>query len=428
MKGKKMGCKRRKLLLKQQANGKAKPTARAFIPNRHSDKPLAAAGPSSGAHPSKQQQQQQSQTKKQNNNNKKAEEQRQRQLQHNLDNPTIPFDPEDRILLVGEGDLSFAASLVRHHRCRHVTATVLEKNRAELVAKYPSAEANIAIFHGEKPPPPLPPPDKTNDQDKNDQDKTNGQDKDAAAAADRDSPHQDDADDDDDEATLPSSASPDTPDNGSNADDDDDDDTRRLPTTNKLLYNVDATKLPPSLASRSAPRFDRILFNFPHVGGKSTDVNRQVRYNQELLVGFFRSVLAGPLAPSGSGSSVVVTIFEGEPYTLWNVRDLARHVGLQADASFKFQAAAYPGYRHARTLGVVRSKKGGGGGGGGGGAWRGEEREARSFVFVRKGDVLRKPRAQQEQEQQQKAKKKRKRSGDDDDDDDDESSEDDMQD
>ncbi|KAM3444633.1 hypothetical protein NHJ13734_001283 [Beauveria thailandica] len=413
MKGKKMGCKRRKLLLKQQANGKSKPTTRAFIPNRHSDKPLAAAGPSSGAHPSKQQQQQQSQAKKQ-NNNKKAEEQRQRQLQHNLDNPTIPFDPEDRILLVGEGDLSFAASLVRHHRCRHVTATVLEKNRAELVAKYPSAEANIAVFHGEKPPPPPPPPDKTNDQDK-----TNGQDKDAAAAAaDRDSPHQDDADDDDDEATLPSSASPDAPDNGSDADGDDD--TRRLPTTNKLLYNVDATKLPPSLTSRSAPRFDRILFNFPHVGGKSTDVNRQVRYNQELLVGFFRSVLAGPLAPSGSGSSVVVTVFEGEPYTLWNVRDLARHVGLQADASFKFQAAAYPGYRHARTLGVVRSKKGGGGG-----AWRGEEREARSFVFVRKGDVLRKPRAQQEQ--QQKAKKKRKRSGDDDDEDD-ESSEDDMQD
>ena len=67
---------------------------------------------------------------------------------------------------------------------------------------------------------------------------------------------------------------------------------------------------------------------------------------------------------------------------MWNIRDLARHSGLQVEKSFKFQASAYPGYKHARTLGVVKGKNGGAGGG-----WRGEERAARSFVFVRKDDA-----------------------------------------
>lgn len=76
------------------------------------------------------------------------------------------------------------------------------------------------------------------------------------------------------------------------------------------------------------------------------------------------------------GSSIVVILFEGEPYTLWNIRDLGRHSGLEVKRSWRFQASAYPGYRHARTLGVVK----------GGGGWKGEERAARSYEFVRKGE------------------------------------------
>lgn len=99
----------------------------------------------------------------------------------------------------------------------------------------------------------------------------------------------------------------------------------------------------------------------------------------ELLVAFFKSAL--PFLSPLHGSSIIVTLFEGEPYTLWNIRDLARHSGLEVAQSFKFQAKAYPGYHHARTIGVVKARNGGEGGG-----WKGEDRPARSYVFVRKGE------------------------------------------
>jgi 25S rRNA (uracil2634-N3)-methyltransferase len=214
--------------------------------------------------------------------------------------PVIPFSARDAILLVGEGDLSFAASLVEHLCCEKVTATVPEQDAAALCAKYPHAAANIEKIE--------------------------------AGGC-------------------------------------------------RVVYGVDARKMGPWAGKgkkEPAGRMDRIIFNFPHVGGKSTDVNRQVRYNQELLVGFFRRALLS-LAPGGS---VIVTLFEGEPYTLWNIRDLGRHAGLQVERSFRFQASAYPGYRHARTLGIVKNKEGEAGAG-----WRGENRPARSYVFVRKDDL-----------------------------------------
>ncbi|OBT62103.1 hypothetical protein VE03_09004 [Pseudogymnoascus sp. 23342-1-I1] len=218
--------------------------------------------------------------------------------------PIIPFAPADRILLIGDGDLSFASSLVSAHSCTHVVATVQERNRKELEEKYPHVGASITVLEEKE---------------------------------------------------------------------------------QKVVYNVDAGRMGvwdregKCGGGRKRGGMDRVIFNFPHVGGKSTDVNRQVRYNQELLVNFFKRAIPS-LAPKGS---IIVTLFEGMPYTLWNIRDLARHSGLAVERSFKFQASAYPGYHHARTIGVIKT----GAGEVSETGWKGEERPARSYVFVKKDEV-----------------------------------------
>lgn len=123
-------------------------------------------------------------------------------------------------------------------------------------------------------------------------------------------------------------------------------------------------------------------------------------------MGFFTSAIA----LLNDGGWIVVTIFEGEPYTLWNIRDLARHSGLMLLRSFRFQPEAYPGYRHARTLGVVS----------GGGGWKGEEREARTFVFGLKEEDGRRMDDDCDGKGKRKGKRKRGESSDEEEDEDDE--------
>ena len=256
------------------------------------------------------------------------------------DEAIIPFGPRNRILLVGEADLSFAASLVQHRDCLHVTATVLEADAAELEAKYPNtAAANAAVVSAASPNcrviygvdvttrGPFRIPGRSKSRKKRKKGPLSADEFNIAANTDADVVGKD---------------------------------------SNRDMVDDDI--------------WDRIVFNFPHVGGKSKDVIRQVRYNQELLVAFFERAKQS-LAPCGA---IIVTVFEGEPYSLWNVRDLGRHSGLRVERSFRFQPSAYPGYHHSRTLGLVKSKKTGDVAAT---AWKGEERPSRCFVFVRKDDV-----------------------------------------
>ena len=121
----------------------------------------------------------------------------------------VPFAPADRILLVGEGDFSFAAALLAHHRCAHLTATTPDA-AAALLDKHPQAAAHIRAL-------------------------------------------------------------------------------RAAPGC-RVVHGVDAGRMRRGKALGTNPAgWDTVVFNFPHVGGRSTDVNRQVRYNQGRSGIYYRS-------------------------------------------------------------------------------------------------------------------------------------------
>ena len=317
----------------------------------------------------------------------------------------VPFHKQDHVLLVGEGDFSFTRSLKQHHGLKRVVATCFDGEK-ELHAKYPHVKENLLAITGV-------------------QAFTNGKgDVTGASIGGED-------EDEDEEEWNGFSSSSSSSDSSSDESFDDGDfifredllpDAQPTAATQRqtsIHYGINATKLSTThrkLFSAEGP-FSKIVFNFPHVGGLSTDVNRQVRANQELLVGFFNAAkgllaseqnpvtklnnhdeldedidfdletgepLHDPTSTLPTKGQIIVTLFEGEPYTLWNIRDLARHCGLKVVESFRFPWSAYPGYKHARTIGEIAGKTHGVTGGGEGkrpGAWRGEEREARMFVL-----------------------------------------------
>ncbi|KAF3479606.1 uncharacterized protein GIQ15_06582 [Arthroderma uncinatum] len=345
-----------------------------------------------------------------------------KQQQQKQQRPQIPFRPSDRILLIGEGDFSFALSLATHHKCRKRLMATCYDSEEKILEKYPDVKGHIEQLEAFS---------SSSRGGKGDlkRKRDNG-----------------------DDEENPEEASEESQGGGTTKSSEPETKTKLIQTSNsplsspKVVFSIDARKLGatggggklirsgfpapsqrPSYSNRSKQKgslpghggeeggpWDIICFNFPHVGGLSTDVNRQVRSNQELLVGFFKACVPLLSIPSsnddwsdfdedqyfegeededdaGSESDevryrprkepghIIVTLFEGEPYTLWNIRDLARHAGLRVVTSFKFPWTSYPGYSHARTIGAIEGKDGGRGG------WKGEEREARSYVFERKG-------------------------------------------
>lgn len=205
----------------------------------------------------------------------------------------VPFESSDRVLLVGEGDFSFARALVDEGLVAEATCTSLDTEE-ELRAKYPSTiTENLALLH---------------------------------------------------------------------------DDHRA-----EVLHGVDGTTMHTSkpLKNRRGT-YDRVVFNFPHLGNSVADQARNILQHQKLVVGFFEAARA-MLKPGGV---IVLTLFDSEPYFSWNVKSLAKAQGLATLRSGPFSWDSYPGYHHSLTAKEGQTSK------------EQASRPARTYVFGVKDEVV----------------------------------------
>jgi 25S rRNA (uracil2634-N3)-methyltransferase len=70
-----------------------------------------------------------------------------------------------------------------------------------------------------------------------------------------------------------------------------------------VIFNVDATDLKKCKDIKQTTPFDKVVFNFPHIGSGITDQGRNVRANQTLLLNFFRSV--APFLRKGTSNAPI---------------------------------------------------------------------------------------------------------------------------
>lgn len=205
-----------------------------------------------------------------------------------------------------------------------------------------------------------------------------------------------------------------------------------------VVFGVDATKLYSTLNDANLVpenRFDRIVFNFPHVGLGITDQIENIEANQSLILGFLVNALPLLRKPgvgrssdvrqlnnadetqnnetgekinnpmyvgTDRGGQAIITVKEGEPYNQWRIPVIVRTLNinqlksqnekevamerpegslghrfpkLKLDRSFLFSPEKYEGYEHRRTIGFKR------------GLTLGDNKElasgARTYVFSR---------------------------------------------
>ncbi|XAR65774.1 hypothetical protein NMG60_11010016 [Bertholletia excelsa] len=115
-----------------------------------------------------------------------------------------------------------------------------------------------------------------------------------------------------------------------------------------VLCGLDATKMSQHFFLRTQ-RFDRIVYNFPHVGFIYPEANGcQIKLNKRLVKGFLANA---KVLLRKEGGEIHITHKDGDPYSRWDLVKKAEKMGLALHESMPFCKDKYPGYDNKRAHG-----------------------------------------------------------------------------
>ncbi|KAE9591546.1 hypothetical protein Lalb_Chr20g0119631 [Lupinus albus] len=120
-----------------------------------------------------------------------------------------------------------------------------------------------------------------------------------------------------------------------------------------VLYGVDAKEMSNHFFLKTQ-RFDRIVYNFPHVGFLYPENSHcQIQLNKRLVKGFLSNA---KVLLRKEGGEIHITHKEGDPYNKWDMVKMAEKRGLVLMQVVPFFKDDYPGYDNKRAHGKLSNQ------------------------------------------------------------------------